>query len=284
MVGEHPVSELDRVGLVRLMLGRELRQLEELREHDRTATGEVVLHADGLGRRGSIAPFDLDIRAGEVVGLAGLLGSGRTELARLLFGADQADSGRLEVTGRPVSLRRGPQATIARGIAFCPENRRAEGLIPELTVRENIMLAMQAARGWTRPIPRETADRLVTRYVAALDIRPADPEAKAGSLSGGNQQKVLLARWILTSPKLLVLDEPTRGIDVGAKAEIQKLVVSLAGDGVSVLYISAELDEVLRLSDSIGVLRDRTLVARLPGGPDLTADQIMHTIARGAQS
>jgi len=278
------VADLDRVGLVRLMLGRELQQLEELREHDRTATGETVLHAAGLGRRGSIAPFDLDISAGEVVGLAGLLGSGRTELARLVFGADQADSGELTVGGKPVSRRAGPQATISRGIAFCPENRRAEGLIPDLTVRENIILAMQAARGWARPIPRETADRLVARYIAALDIRPADPEATAGSLSGGNQQKVLLARWILTSPKLLVLDEPTRGIDVGAKAEIQKLVVSLAGDGVSVLYISAELDEVLRLSDSIGVLRDRTLVARLANGPDLTADQIMQTIARGAQS
>jgi galactofuranose transport system ATP-binding protein len=284
MVGEHMVADLDRVGLVRLMLGRELQQLEELREHDRTATGERVLHAAGLGRRGSIAPFDLDISAGEVVGLAGLLGSGRTELARLVFGADQADSGELTVGGKPVPRRAGPQATIARGIAFCPENRRAEGLIPDLTVRENIILAMQATRGWARPIPRETVDRLVAKYIAALDIRPADPEAVAGSLSGGNQQKVLLARWILTSPKLLVLDEPTRGIDVGAKAEIQKLVVSLAGDGVSVLYISAELDEVLRLSDSIGVLRDRTLVARLANGPDLTADQIMQTIARGAQS
>jgi simple sugar transport system ATP-binding protein len=284
MVGEHMVADLDRVGLVRLMLGRELQQLEELREHDRTATGERVLHAAGLGRRGSIAPFDLDISAGEVVGLAGLLGSGRTELARLIFGADQADSGELTVGGKPVSRRAGPQATIARGIAFCPENRRAEGLIPDLTVRENIILAMQATRGWARPIPRETVDRLVAKYIAALDIRPADPEAVAGSLSGGNQQKVLLARWILTSPKLLLLDEPTRGIDVGAKAEIQKLVVSLAGDGVSVLYISAELDEVLRLSDSIGVLRDRTLVARLANGPDLTADQIMQTIARGAQS
>jgi simple sugar transport system ATP-binding protein len=284
LVGEHPVAELDRMGLVRLMLGRELEQLEELREHHRAGTGDVVLRATGLGRRGSIAPFDLDIGAGEVIGLAGLLGSGRTELARLLFGADQADSGRLEIAGKAAPMRRGPEAAIARGVAFCPENRRAEGLVPDLTVRENIVLAMQAARGWVRPIPRETVDRLVARYIADLNIRPADPEVKAGSLSGGNQQKVLLARWIITSPKLLVLDEPTRGIDVGAKAEIQKLVVSLADDGVAVLYISAELDEVLRLSQTIGVLRDRTLVAKLTNGPELTADQIMHTIARGAQS
>ncbi len=281
LVGEHAVAELDQEGLVRLMLGRELQELAELGEHDRTATGEVVLSAEGLGRKGSVAPFDLDIAAGEVVGLAGLLGSGRTEVARLLFGADQPDSGRLSVRGRPAPLRRGPQAAIARGIAFCPENRRAEGLIPELTVRENIILAMQATRGWARPIPRETVEQLVAKYIAALDIRPADPEVPAGSLSGGNQQKVLLARWIITNPTLILLDEPTRGIDVGAKAEIQKLVVSLAGDGVSVLYISAELDEVLRLSHTIGVLRDRTLVAKLHNGPGVTEDSIMQTIARG---
>jgi len=284
LVGEHPVTDLDREGLVRLMLGHELRQLEELEERDTSGSGDAVLRASGLGKKGRIAPFDLEVGAGEVVGLAGLLGSGRTELARLLFGADQADSGHLEIAGRPASLRRGPEAAIARGLAFCPENRRAEGLVPELTVRENIMLAMQAARGWARPIPRETADRLVAKYIAALDIRPADPEAKAGALSGGNQQKVLLARWIITEPKLLILDEPTRGIDVGAKAEIQKLVVSLADDGMSVLFISAELDEVLRLSNTIGVLRDRTLVARLTNGPDVTADRVVQTIARGGQS
>jgi simple sugar transport system ATP-binding protein len=283
LVGEHAVADLDQEGLVRLMLGRELQELAELGEHDRAPTGDVVLSAEGLGRKGSIAPFDLDIAAGEVVGLAGLLGSGRTEVARLLFGADQPDSGKLAVRGRSAPLRRGPQAAIARGMAFCPENRRAEGLVPELTVRENIILAMQATRGWARPIPRETVDRLVAKYISALDIRPADPEVPAGSLSGGNQQKVLLARWIITSPALILLDEPTRGIDVGAKAEIQKLVVSLAEDGVSVLYISAELDEVLRLSHTIGVLRDRTLVAKLHNGPSLTADTIMQTIARGEE-
>src|SRR5207302_378513 len=149
------------------------------------------------------------------------------------------------------------------------------------TVRENIILAMQAARGWTRPIPRETAEELVRRYISALDIRPANPEAKAESLSGGNQQKVLLARWLIASPRVLILDEPTRGIDVGAKAEIQKLVSSLTDDGMAVLYISAELEEVLRLSHRIGVLRDRTLVTRLDNGPHVTADRIMETIASG---
>ncbi|WP_027345128.1 sugar ABC transporter ATP-binding protein [Hamadaea tsunoensis] len=283
LVGEHLVSELDRVGLVRAMIGKELGGLEELAEHDRPPIGDPVLRAEGLGRKGGIAPFDLDLRSGEVVGLAGLLGSGRTELARLLFGADTADSGRVEMPGGPVALR-GPHVAIGRGIAFCSENRRAEGLIPELTVRENIILAMQAARGWTRRLPREKVDELVARYIRVLDIRPGDPEAKAGALSGGNQQKVLLARWLITEPKLLILDEPTRGIDVGAKAEIQKLVAGLAAEGLSVLYISAELEEVLRLSHTIGVLRDRTLVARLDNGPDVTEERIMETIASGGHA
>jgi monosaccharide-transporting ATPase len=283
MVGSHRVDELDRVGLVRLMLGRELKSLEALAATDLPEPGAPVLTATHLGRRGGIEPFDLELRSGEVVGLAGLLGSGRTELARLLFGADQADSGTIDIDGTRVALH-GPPDAIGRGVAFCSENRRAEGLVPELTVRENIVLAMQAARGWARPLPRAQVDQLVSKYLTALDIRPADPEAKASALSGGNQQKVLLARWLITAPKLLILDEPTRGIDVGAKAEIQKLVASLAGDGLAVLYISAELEEVLRLSHTIGVLRDRTLVARLDNGPDLTEDDIMRTIAGGAHA
>jgi simple sugar transport system ATP-binding protein len=283
LVGEHRVEDLDRVGLVRLMLGRDLKSLEALADTDRPEPGRPVLSAVQLGRKAGIAPFDLDIREREVVGLAGLLGSGRTELARLLFGADQADTGTVDIHGRRAVLRSPPDA-ISRGVAFCSENRRAEGLVPDLTVRENIVLAMQAARGWTRPLPRAQVDQLVAKYLVALDIRPADPETKASALSGGNQQKVLLARWLITEPKLLILDEPTRGIDVGAKAEIQKLVASLAGDGLAVLYISAELDEVLRLSHTIGVLRDRTLVARLDNGPDLTEDDIMHTIASGASA
>ena len=280
-VGEHLVDELDRIGLVRLMLGRELRGLEALGDTQRRAPGAEVLRAQGLGRRGHIAPFDLRLRAGEVLGLAGLLGSGRTELARLLFGADQADSGTVVVRGETVAMHAPPDA-IRRGIAFCSENRRTEGLVPDLTVRENIILAMQAARGWTRPLPRERVDALVAKYITALDIRPPDPDAKASSLSGGNQQKVLLARWLITEPTLLILDEPTRGIDVGAKAEIQRLVAALADDGLAVLFISAELDEVLRLSDIIGVLRDRTLVTHFDNGPDLTEDHIMHTIASGS--
>jgi monosaccharide-transporting ATPase len=283
LVGEHLVSELNQIGLIRLMIGKDLGELEELTEHIRPAVGAPVVQAQGVGRGGAIAPFDLDIHAGEVVGLAGLLGSGRTELARLLFGADAADSGKVLVDGEPVALRT-PTAAIAHSIAFCSENRRTEGLVADLTVRENIILALQAARGWTRPVPATQVDELVVKYIAALDIRPTNPDLPVASLSGGNQQKVLLARWLITQPRLLILDEPTRGIDVGAKAEIQKLVVSLSEDGMAVLYISAELEEVLRLSHTIGVLRDRKLVSQIANGPEVDAGRIMEIIASGAHS
>ncbi|WDV52388.1 sugar ABC transporter ATP-binding protein [Streptomyces coeruleorubidus] len=281
LVGEHLVRDLDQVGLIELMIGKALDQLEELHEHQmHSDVGETLVKAEGLGRTGGIAPFDLEIKKGEVLGLAGLLGSGRTELARLLFGADQPDSGKVTVGGKQISMS-APNDAIAAGVAFCSENRKSEGLVPDLTVRENIILALQAARGWTRPIPASQRDELVAKYIKALDIRPADPEARVGRLSGGNQQKVLLARWLITQPQLLILDEPTRGIDVGAKAEIQKLVVSLSEDGMSVLYIAAELEEVLRLSHTIGVLRDRRLVARLTNGPEITTSKILETIASG---
>lgn len=281
LVGEHLIGDLDQVGLVKLMIGKDLDELEELTEHHgRPPVGEPVLAAQQLGRTGGIAPFDLEIHSGEVVGLAGLLGSGRTELARLLFGADSSDGGTVTLGGRTTSLR-APNDAIEHGVAFCSENRKTEGLVPDLTVRENIILALQAARGWTRPIPAAQRDELVAKYITALDIRPAHPEAKVSTLSGGNQQKVLLARWLITQPKLLILDEPTRGIDVGAKAEIQKLVVSLSEEGMAVVYISAELEEVLRLSHTIGVLRDRRLVAQITNGPDVDAGRIMQTIASG---
>ncbi|QOV38592.1 sugar ABC transporter ATP-binding protein [Streptomyces ferrugineus] len=281
LVGEHLVRDLDQVGLIELMIGKALDQLEELHDHQlHSGVGETLLKAEGLGRTGGIAPFDLEIKKGEVLGLAGLLGSGRTELARLLFGADQPDSGKVTVGGEQVPMS-APNDAIGAGVAFCSENRKTEGLVPDLTVRENIILALQAARGWTRPIPVAQRDELVAKYIKALDIRPANPEARVGQLSGGNQQKVLLARWLITQPKLLILDEPTRGIDVGAKAEIQKLVVSLSEDGMSVLYIAAELEEVLRLSHTIGVLRDRRLVAQIANGPEITPSRILETIASG---
>ncbi|WIM94005.1 sugar ABC transporter ATP-binding protein [Actinoplanes oblitus] len=288
LIGEYKTAELSQVQLVEKMIGKELATLEGLedkaqRSRTRSAGAEPVLQAKGVGRTGAIAPFDLTIHEGEVVGLAGLLGSGRTELARLLFGADKPDQGELRVDGKPVTLR-DPQVAMKRGIAFSSENRRTEGIIGDLSVRENIILALQASRGWTRPIPRRRQDEIVDKYIKALQIRPADPERPVRNLSGGNQQKVLLARWLITEPRLLIIDEPTRGIDVGAKAEIQKLVAELSDGGMAVLFVSAELEEVLRLSHKIEVLRDRRLIEELENTAEVDADRIMQTIASGASS
>ncbi|MFC5286377.1 sugar ABC transporter ATP-binding protein [Actinokineospora guangxiensis] len=279
LVGEYRTGELSRIDLVSAMLGRAAGTLAEVeRRVERHVPGtEAVVRADGLGRKGAIEPFDIEVRAGEVVGLAGLLGSGRTEMARLLYGADRPDTGTLSVDGAQVRVR-GPRSLIARGVVFSSEDRKAEGLVADLTIRDNIVLAMQAARGWARPLPRRTVDALVAEYVEKLDIRPANPDAVVGTLSGGNQQKVLLARWLATKPRLLILDEPTRGIDVGAKAQIQKVVADLAADGMAVLFISAELEEVVRVSDRVVVLRDRRKVAELTGG-DISVDRVMSMIA-----
>ena len=238
--------------------------------------------AVGLGRRGGVEAFDLEVYPGQVLGLAGLLGSGRTELARLLFGADRSDSGTLSVNGEEVRLRN-PGAAMARDITYSSEDRKAEGIVADLTVRENIVLAMQAERGWTRRLPAAQVDEIVEKYIKALDIRPANPNVLARNLSGGNQQKVLLARWLATAPKMLILDEPTRGIDVGAKAEIQRLVADLARDGMAVVFISAELEEVVRLSHRIAVMRDRAKVAELVN-EDVTVDDIVKLIASGGQT
>jgi galactofuranose transport system ATP-binding protein len=288
LVGEYPTAQLPEVELVRKMIGTELAALERVDEQAKRGLAEAerhepVLEARQLGRTRAVEPFDLTIRRGEVVGLAGLLGSGRTEVARLLFGADRADHGQIALDGQPVSIRT-PRAAVDHGIAFCSENRRAEGLVPELTVRENIILALQASRGWSRPLARRRQEELVRRYLDLLRITPADPDLPAGNLSGGNQQKLLLARWLITEPRLLILDEPTRGIDIGAKAEIQRLVVSLSDGGMAVLFISAELEEVLRLSHRIAVLRERRLVGELTNDDKVDLDLVLQTIASGAAS
>jgi simple sugar transport system ATP-binding protein len=287
-VGEYLTRDLPQIELVGKMIGQEMAALERLEEQPKRSLAAIestqpVLEAEDLGRKGAVAPFSLAIHRGEVVGLAGLLGSGRTEVARLLFGADRADHGRLRMDGVPVAMR-GPRTAMAKDVAFCSENRRTEGLIEELTVRENIILALQAVRGWSRPIPRRRADELVDKYVKALRITPANPDIAVRNLSGGNQQKVVLARWLITEPRLLILDEPTRGIDVGAKAEIQKLVVSLSDGGMAVLFISAELEEVLRLSHKIAVLRDRRMVKELANDDTVDADTVMEVIASGGTS
>ena len=272
LVGEFAVDALPRGELVSKMIGRELEELETIgrsasRVVDRSSV--PVLRARGLARAGALRPVDLDVYEGEVVGLAGLLGSGRTELVRLLCGADPADEGTIELRGSLLRVRT-PQQAITHGIAFSSEDRRGEGVLGDLTVAENIVLGIQARRGWLRRIRRPERDAVVTEYIDALGVRPANPNALVRNLSGGNQQKVLLARWLATAPQLLILDEPTRGIDVGAKADIQRKVAELADGGLSVVFISSELEEVLRLAQRIVVMRDRRRIGVLePRDTDL---------------
>ncbi|RXH22373.1 MULTISPECIES: sugar ABC transporter ATP-binding protein [Bradyrhizobium] len=265
LVGERETASLPRLELIRMMLGRELAETTS----ERASVGEhtvrdVCASYEGYGKAGYVAPFNLELRHGEVVGLAGLLGSGRTETARLVFGAERADCGQARVEGAPVRLQ-SPRDGVRHGFGYCPEERKTDGIVAELTVRENIVLALQAKRGLHRPLSRREQDEIARRYVKMLDIRPADPERPVGLLSGGNQQKVLLARWLATSPRLLVLDEPTRGIDVGAHAEIIRLIRELCDDGLSLLVISSELDEIVTYSDRVVVLRDRAHVEELAG-------------------
>lgn len=281
-IGEYPANNLPRIELVSKMIGKELNLLEDLPKLSNEVEyhrNELVVEATGAGRKGAIEPFDLKLHKGEVVGLAGLLGSGRTEAARLFFGADRPDVGSVVVSGTKQAVH-SPRKAIDQGIAFCSENRKTEGIIDDLTIRENIILALQATRGWHKPISRKRQDEIANEYIKLLNINPPNPEHLIKNLSGGNQQKVLLARWLLTDPKLLILDEPTRGIDVGAKAEIQKLVLSLAKKGMSVLFISSELEEVLRVSNRIAVLRDRRKVKEITD-EKFSQQEIMQTIAGG---
>jgi simple sugar transport system ATP-binding protein len=281
-VGEYFTRELDRAELISKMIGRDLDTLKSIDSKRKSGKGErsteEVLRATGLGRKGSIEPTDIELRRGEVLGFAGLLGSGRTELARLLYGADRPDTGTITLNGTAVSIPN-PAVALGHKIAFSSENRRDEGVVADLTIRENIVLAVQAKRGWARPIPRREQDEIVAKYVTELNVRPPDAERPIKNLSGGNQQKVLLGRWLATNPQVLILDEPTRGIDIGAKAEIQEKVIALANEGVSVIFISSELDEVVRLSDRIVVLKDHKKIEVIDNDESVTAETIVRIIA-----
>ncbi|MBT9606649.1 sugar ABC transporter ATP-binding protein [Microbacterium sp.] len=282
LVGEYPVADLGREQLVAQMIGRELGELDAISasaERPIDRSGTPVLRATSLARKNALEPVDLDVYAGEVVGLAGLLGSGRTELARLIAGADRADQGQVEVDGTPSRLG-SPRHALDRGIAFSSEDRRAEGIVGDLTVAENIILGVQARRGALRKLGSAEIQAIVDEYITALGVRPANPNALIRNLSGGNQQKVLLARWLATAPELLILDEPTRGIDVGAKADIQRKVAELAEKGLSVVFISSELEEVLRIAQRVAVLRDRRKIGEL-ATRDVDLDGLVTYIAEG---
>ncbi|MCM2504966.1 sugar ABC transporter ATP-binding protein [Aureimonas altamirensis] len=278
LAGSRPIRGLERMDLIALMLGRELESETADRAAPRIATaGDPAFRFENYGRKGGIAPFDLAIGPGEVVGVAGLLGSGRTETARLLFGADRRDSGTAFVDGRELSIG-SPERAVAAGFGFCPEERKTDGIVADLSVRENIVLALQARRGWARALRRSEQAELADRFIEALDIRPADPEMPIKFLSGGNQQKALLARWLATEPRLLILDEPTRGIDVGAHAEIIRLIDRLRDDGMALVVISSELEELVAYASRVVVLADRRHVAELTG-KDISPAAIMASIA-----
>jgi galactofuranose transport system ATP-binding protein len=282
LVGEQETSMLPRLELVHMMLGRELSEVAADREHrpvDDTKPPYARFH--DFGKRRFLAPFDLSLRSGQVVALAGLLGSGRTETARLVFGAERADTGDVEVAGKTVRLG-SPRDAIRLGFGYCPEERKTEGIVADLTVRENIVLALQARRGWMKPLSRREQDEIARRFIKLLDIRPADPERPIGLMSGGNQQKALLARWLSTDPRLLILDEPTRGIDVGAHAEIIRLIRQLCADGLALLVISSEIEEVVVYADEVVVLRDRAHVTTLRGDA-ITVPGVLSTIAAETQ-
>jgi galactofuranose transport system ATP-binding protein len=266
-VGEYLKADLPPAALITAMVGRELSVATAKDSGARAAASEAgapLLEARGLGRRGQLRPVDLTLRRGEIVGVGGLLGSGRTELARLLFGLERSDNGELRLRGAPVRLD-SPVQAIRHGLGMCPEERKSEGIVAELSVRENIVLALQARMGIWRFLGRARQQEIAEQFVRSLDIKTADLDMPIAQLSGGNQQKVVLARWLATEPQLLILDEPTRGIDVAAKQEIMNEILALARGGVAVLFISSEIDEVVRVADRIVVMRDRCKVGELPG-------------------
>jgi len=267
-VGEYMVADLPRLKLINTMVGREIdetaygRQASD--EFEDFSEQQPFLATKALGRAGAMRPVDLAVRCGEVLGLGGLLGSGRTETARMLFGIDPADSGTLNVGGADVHINT-PYKAISHGLAFCPEDRKTEGIVAELSIRENIILALQAKLGVFRFLSKKRQGVIAEEYIKQLGIKVSDMDGPISQLSGGNQQKTMLARWLATNPKMLILDEPTRGIDVAAKLEIMDLVREQCRKGLAILFISSEMPEVLRVSDKIAVLRDREKIGEISG-------------------
>lgn len=283
LVGQYTTGELPRVQLVAKMMGKDFDDLAAIKEF---AAGkkaysdeDIVIKAVGLGKKGYVKPFDLVIHKGEVIGFTGLLGSGRSESVRVLYGAEKPDHGELHVKGKKLVAKQ-PLMSMNEGMAYLPEDRKNEGIIADLSVRENLILALQAKRGMFRLLSRKQQEEYTDKYIDMLQIKTASRETPIKSLSGGNQQKVIIGRWLLTNPDFLILDEPTRGIDVGTKTEIQKLVVKLAKEGMAVVFISSEIEEMLRTCDRMVVMRDSAKVGEL-SGEEMNQSTIMNTIAGG---
>lgn len=283
LVGEYAIKELPRLKLVSKMLGKELDDMSEIRDelttYHKEDAKEPVFEAQGLVSNAGIKPFDFYIRKGEVNGFTGLLGSGRSECVRAIFGADRVIGGSMKKNGKVIKIAK-PIDAMRHGIAYLPEDRKADGIVGDLSVRDNIILALQVLKGFFKPFTKAEANQFAEKYIQLLGIKTASADTPIKSLSGGNQQKVILARWLLTNPEYLILDEPTRGIDVGTKIDIQKLVLKLASEGMSVTFISSETDEMLRTCSRLIVMRDRRVVGEL-SGKELTQNMIMSTIAGG---
>lgn len=281
LVGEYDIADLPRVKLVAAMMGKDFDDLASIKPE---TTGDkrkepMVIEARGLSHAGTIKPFDLDIHKGEVIGLTGLLGSGRSELARAIYGADRAQTGTLKVKGQEVKVKN-PIDAMHLGMGLLPDDRKAEGIIADLSVRENIILAVQAKQGILKKIPMAKQCEIADKYIDLLQIKCASRETLIKQLSGGNQQKVILARWLATNPDFLILDEPTRGIDIGTKTEIQKLVLKLADEGKSLIFISSEIEEMLRTCNRMAVLRDGQKVGEIDE-QDMNQMNVMKAIAGG---
>lgn len=283
LVGEYEIKDLPRVQLVSKMLGKELDDMSDIRSeqavYDQEDANQSVFEFEGLTSTEGIKPFDFYIKKGEVNGFTGLLGSGRSECVRAIFGADKVVGGIAKKNGTTVKISK-PIDAMRQGIGYLPEDRKRDGIVGDLSVRDNIILALQVMKGFFKPFTKAQAYQFADEYIKLLGIKTASADTPIKSLSGGNQQKCILARWLLTHPEYLILDEPTRGIDVGTKIDIQKLVLKLASEGMSVTFISSETDEMLRTCSRLVVMRDRKVVGEL-SGEDLTQNKIMGTIAGG---
>ena len=281
-VGDYEIAELPRVKLVAAMLGKDFDDLASIKkENAGEVTGELMYEAHGLVHKGTIKPFDFEIHKGEVVGLAGLLGSGRSELVRCIYGVDSAQGGTARMKGQDLKVK-APIDSINAGMAYLPDDRKLDGCIGGLSVRENIVIALQARNGMFRKIPISKQNEIADEFIKMLSIKTASRETLLSQLSGGNQQKVILARWLATNPDFLILDEPTRGIDIGTKTEIQKLVLKFAEDGMSVVFISSEIDEMLRTCSRLIIMRDGEKVGELNSKEvELTQETVMNAIAGG---
>jgi simple sugar transport system ATP-binding protein len=280
LIGEYEVKDLPRVQLISMMMGKDLEDVSTLQKRkisDEKSDVLPIYEAVGLSSTNCPNAFDFKISKGEVNGFTGLLGSGRSESVRAVFAADKITDGRIKINGADVKIKK-PKDAMMHGIGYLPEDRKRDGIVEDLSVRENIILALQVMKGFFRPFSRAEAEAFADEYIKLLGIKTASMDTPIKSLSGGNQQKVILARWLLTNPQYLILDEPTRGIDVGTKVEIQKLILKLAEDGVSITFISSEIEEMLRTCSRRIVMRDRKVVGQLKG-EDMTQDNIMHMIA-----